>query len=202
MTPVHTAYVHEQFDALKILIQKGVDLRLRNEENLTVTELAIIQNNVEVLQYIIENRDRKHDGINHDPYLSALNFEAFDVFDYLWSINYPSKAKKEVILLTACQKGQLNIVKQFIEDGMSVHVSYKNDTPLHAAVLSGQIEVVKYLLEQGVDPNPNGYSPLNEAICTGNLELVKLLVDHGANPYTQGKRILTPLMAAVLYKRL
>ena len=91
--------------------------------------------------------------------------------------------------LDACQLGHLEIVKELIKWGASIHEqnNYKYKvSPLHVAIANNNIEVVKELLSQGANVNhEDSYygTPINITANDGNLILVKELLNYGANPY-------------------
>lgn len=201
-TPAFTAYYFRKLEALYFLIEQGTDLSIKNVDRLTLTELAIAQDEVEIVKNILAMRNTKNNGITLDAYLLALENQAFKVFDYLLSIRYPFKGKKEEVFLASCRSGNIGIIEDFIKQGLSVNICYKKRTPLLAAVYSENLDVTRYLLEHGANPNPPGYSPLLEAVMKGNIEMVQLLINNGANPHDQGKRTLTPLMAAIYHNHL
>ncbi len=198
-TPAFSAFLNDRFEAFQLLVDNGADLRLKNNSNLTVTEIAIMQNKLDFVKCILSNRGTKHDGINYDPYVLALDFQAISVFDYLKSVNYPMKVKLEELLFAACKNGQIEIISTILRQGLSINVCHKKRTPLLTAVINEQMEVTRYLLDQGADPNPKGHPPLLYAIKKGNIEMVKVLIEKGANPFDQGKKQLTPLMTAVYF---
>ncbi|MDR5170965.1 ankyrin repeat domain-containing protein [Methylobacillus flagellatus] len=72
----------------------------------------------------------------------------------------------------AANKGQLNAVKFFVENGADVN--YKHPitkmTALHLAAYQGNKEVVKYLIDHGADVN---------AKLRGNVSIIRALKDEG-----------------------
>ena len=62
-------------------------------------------------------------------------------------------------------KGDLTVVKVFVDAGMSVHIEDDEEgfTVLHLAALGGHLAVVRYLVKQGADVNAkteSGMTPL------------------------------------------
>ena len=112
-------------------------------------------------------------------------------------------------LIKACRKGELNIVKKMLKQGVSPNVLVEScgSKPLTAAVRGGHANIVRFLLDAGADPNlqdtwvsmpPNG-TPLENAAERGHLEIVKLLVERGADVNKKG--CSTPLRGACAYGR-
>ena len=84
-------------------------------------------------------------------------------------------------LLTAAQKGDLNLVKYYIEEGVNPNYQHPEllTTPLIESISSQEYETVKYLLEHGADPKLcAGFStdsPLKVAKKTKNKLLIRLV---------------------------
>ena len=64
--------------------------------------------------------------------------------------NYPNNATGFIV---ACQKGETNIVENYIQSGMNVNKPYMDATPLIMAIYSGNDQTVELLLKNGADPN-------------------------------------------------
>jgi len=108
----------------------------------------------------------------------------------------------------ACQYGNYEVVKMFLESGVDLNIpantdtSYAGATPLMVAAYGGHENVVKLLLLRGA--NVNRTSAKGAAIfwafdhdSGNNPELIRLLVSHGANVNNgRNYRGQTPLMAA------
>jgi ankyrin repeat protein len=81
--------------------------------------------------------------------------------------------KKE--FLEAAEKGDLSIVKLYVEQGGDIEVKDDNgNTSLILASRKGHLEVVKYLIEKGADVKANSKA-LVYASWNGHFEVVELL---------------------------
>ena len=104
----------------------------------------------------------------------------------------------------ACDKGNIEAVKQFLADGADVNVKDKDGgTPLSYAAFHGQTEIVELLIAKGADVNAKnkyGVTPLHFAAGYGRKETVELLIAKGADVNAKvvsgPKQGLTPLDAA------
>ncbi|WP_232214549.1 ankyrin repeat domain-containing protein [Rubidibacter lacunae] len=93
----------------------------------------------------------------------------------------------------AADEGDLERVKNLIEDGHDIH-AFDNDlslTPLHYAASKEHFSVVEYLLKMGADVNARqeekiGETPLGEIADNCSLKMAQLLVSAGANPTLPG----------------
>lgn len=99
--------------------------------------------------------------------------------------------------MAACHDGNLNIVKQYVEQGGDIHVRTSNGNDgFSRAIYKGHIEVAKYLLENGADINAQsekGKTPLHRVIFRGKLDSIKFLIEKGANLDIQDQEGNTPL---------
>ncbi|MDD5773688.1 MAG: ankyrin repeat domain-containing protein [bacterium] len=88
-------------------------------------------------------------------------------------------------LISAAEKGDINTVKQLLDQGADINVKDRNGiTALITAVWNSYTEIVKLLLEKGADVNAKddyGRTVLMKAVEDGNIEIIKLLMDKGAD---------------------
>ena len=103
---------------------------------------------------------------------------------------------------TACEEGDLEKVRQLIQDGQDVNIT-KGDllgtTPLMKAAVRGHIQVVRELIRAGADVNgKNNYkqTALHKASWSGYSNVVTALAEAGANLNEKDERDMTPLMDA------
>ena len=96
----------------------------------------------------------------------------------------------------ACNKGDIEAVKQFLGKGADVNAEDKHEwTPLHYAAYQGHTEIAKFLVGSGADVNAKEIgdeTPLHFAAQRGHKEIVELLLakdadvnakeDHGETP--------------------
>ena len=91
-----------------------------------------------------------------------------------------------VDLLEAAERGDVEAVTAFIEDGADVdQVNSKDQTPLHLAARYGNDEIVKLLVNNGAQVDPvdaEGQQPHHIAIPHGFFDTFTLLVELGADP--------------------
>ena len=104
----------------------------------------------------------------------------------------------------ACIEGNLELVKNFILNGINVNEKYNNDnTALHIIswnenILENDqcIEIAEILLENGAFINAQndiGMTPLNTACINNKMKLAKKLLLHNADISIKNNRNFTPL---------
>jgi ankyrin repeat protein len=82
-------------------------------------------------------------------------------------------------LIDASTNGNLDFVKQLIDQGADIHV--RNDWALRAASSKGRLDVVKYLVSKGADIHAENDESLYLAVAFGHLNVVKYLIQQGSN---------------------
>ena len=101
---------------------------------------------------------------------------------------------------TACREGDLERVRQLIQDGQDANRgdSY-GTTPLMKAAYYGHDQVVHVLIRAGADVNGKDNSKLTALYCAswrGHSSVIKTLTEAGANLNVQDDWGVTPLMVA------
>lgn len=87
----------------------------------------------------------------------------------------------------ACEQGDLEMVAQLLDAGVSPNLKAYGFTPLHAASVCGASEIVSLLLEHGAEieaVSDAGVTPLIFAVTENHPQIVKLLLEHDARPDT------------------
>ena len=77
------------------------------------------------------------------------------------------------VLEIAAEKGNLEVVKFLVEEGVDVHTY--DDCALCGAAEKGHLEVVKFLVAKGADVHARDNYALRWAADKGHLEIVKFL---------------------------
>ena len=105
-------------------------------------------------------------------------------------------------LWTACVEGNLERVRQLIQDGQNVNTTIGDifeTTPLNCAAATGHIEVVGELIRAGARVNAKDkdkQTALHRASWNGHSSVVTTLIEAGANLNEKNVWGMTPLMRA------
>ena len=81
-------------------------------------------------------------------------------------------------LCVAISKGELEIVKKFVEYGADVNEKSNGLTPLMIAATYNKVEIIKYLLSKGANPKiatESGYTALKFAELSKSTEAAEVL---------------------------
>ena len=117
-----------------------------------------------------------------------------------------SPNKLESAFHYACQHGNVQIVKELLKRGVSVHCRVSQALPdsigpaaIHLATMHGQSEVASTLLSHDALPNDHYHDqrrPLHDAAETGNETMTAILLQHGARHDLCDSKGIEPLHLA------
>lgn len=145
-----------ELETVKFLIEKGADINLKDKSDQTPFNIACKYEKFEIVEFLIS----KNNELN---------------------LNVNIKDAGKALLYIACTHGNLDAMKFYIAQGISVHSKYshKTTTLLSIACKFNHFEIVKFLIENNVDINCmdcDSNTPLYTACKEGNLEIVQLLL--------------------------
>ncbi|XP_071104740.1 ankyrin-3-like [Haliotis cracherodii] len=158
MTPIMIATEKGHREIIELLVKKGSDLSLFDEDDNTILHLACKEGNVEIVKHILSQKiiDIESRGENENtPLMFAVQFGNMEVFSFL-------------------MKKGANI-SNLDEDGGNI---------LHFSCRRGNIEILNYILKRNlVDINSemdDGMTPLLLTAKLGKKQLFQLLIERGA----------------------
>jgi ankyrin repeat protein len=89
-----------------------------------------------------------------------------------------------------CEIGNINFVKEFIDQGNNVNsLNDKQKTLLHKAAKYGHLEIVKFLVSKNINIDQlDKYNDnaIIKAVQRGHLEIVKFLINNKSDPTIEG----------------
>ncbi len=179
-TPLHLATVSGIADIASLLLEGGLDIDARSENNArTALQLASELGNLEVVQLLL---------------VEGADFR------------YRDATEQEAIHL-ASAGGHSSVISILLEAGADIESNgtFEVLTPLMIASQNGDISLVRFLLNEGADPNAvsdigmNAFSlaaTLSSYRNVGGDALMRLLIAEGANTTQANDTGLTPLQWA------
>lgn len=131
--------------------------------------------------------------------------------EYLKSKNLPAKSAEEIqyynqkfaqlkiektteSFIKAIKKGDVEVVRLFLDAGMDPNVNYYNAYPIYYAVKANKNDIVELLLERGAHAGIGFEAPVLWALKNKNDDMAKLLIENGARinytDYFTGKTLI------------
>lgn len=157
-TPLMIAAANNHLDTLKLLVQRGASLDVRDYYNRSALFLPAQRGHYDIVRYLLAA------GVNTDT-----------------DQNEGENENNENLLFFVSDP---NCAKLLIECGIKVDARYdKGKTSLHYAAERGDIKMAEVLLNHGADiesKDLSGTRPLHVA-ARGSLETTKFLVERGAD---------------------
>ncbi|KAI3595899.1 multiple ankyrin repeats single kh domain [Moniliophthora roreri] len=203
------AILNEEMEAIKDLVQKGVDVsvEVKDQENKSITalQLASYKGDSELVSVLLDHGAKP--DVKGDKYgkalEAALQAEKLDIMKLLVEkgVNPNVEGGEYGTALQAVSyEGNLEIVKLLLEKGAAPNVEGgKYGTALQAASWRENLDIVELLLEKRAEPNIKGGkygTALQAALWRGNHDIVKLLLEKEADPNVKGGNYGTALQAA------
>ncbi|EAX93344.1 hypothetical protein TVAG_181370 [Trichomonas vaginalis G3] len=227
-TPIFFAVYENYLEVVKYLISVGADKEAKDNNGDTPLMWASQECHLEIVKYLIDAgadpKAKNNDGkiaadlaSEEGKYEVIEYFNDFDcIYEFLtkcssngdqktFSIVYKKHITKDhqnQLLLVACEKGNLNLVKSLVECNCYKEPrGLEKKTPLHWASLNGHLEVVKILINAKANieaKDSSGNTPLLCAVTNGHFEVVKFLYFSGADKYTKDNFGNTPFINAAI----
>lgn len=176
--PLFIALDRGRCDIAEILIKRGADINLKDDE---------------------------HNSLIH---LVMKRCEDTRIVDFFYKYKFDFNIKNnygETPIFLMITNNKTAAIKYFIDKGADVKLKNKYGmTPLHKAVQYGLIDLIPVLLSNNADCNSiseNGSTPMLFAVTRGNLPAVELLIKAGANLNARDFYNNTPLMNAIFSGR-
>ncbi len=218
-TPLMYASAYGSLNAMKVLLDAGADVNLKNAFDATALIWSV--NEPQKVKLLLEH----HANVNaasktgRTPLMiAALHNGSDSVVDLLLANGADAKARDKggmTFLFAASSAGNSRQVRIALDKGADANGKDQTGfTPLMNAAAGGDVPSVKLLLSKGADPNAisakeafgtvkNGpinlgsYSALSLASVYGPVEIVDLLLKAGAKVDSRDVRGMTPLHFAV-----
>jgi ankyrin repeat protein len=180
-------------------------VEFRDEHQRTVTHLAVLIDNLELLEFALESGASLDacDDCGASPLTTALvsgHFRAADMLvTYGCDVDHCNPALQTALHVLATY-GALDAVQWLLERGADVEArDAGGNSPLHLAAAYCSLPVVELLLAAGADvnvQNASGATPLHFAAPNGNYAVVATLIESGGDVESRDEHGNTPLIDA------
>ncbi|PNP50515.1 hypothetical protein THARTR1_08731 [Trichoderma harzianum] len=205
-TPLHIAAKFGYTAIVRLLLGKGVDVRLEDSSGNTAIQLSASAGHLDVLRVLLEHHlSRRGDFAPEDLELVGEDTKS-QFAEELDKVLDKMTAAKECneLLCRAVTSGQLIVVRYLLNYMDSSHPSIPIQTStigenlLNIAASKGYTEIVRALLPRF---NPNvknaeNHTPLDLAVSGRHRDVIQLLLDSGADPNVSDSNRWTPLHIA------
>lgn len=193
-------------EVVKILLNNGIDVDVKDEDGFTPLHIAALRNNFGFVNILLDN------GANIDAEANdgstALHCSTENNSPETLKVLLDRKAKIDAKnklghtpLHVAALRGKLEIVNTLITEGAKADAQDESGwTPLCCAVKCSHIEVVRALINEKVEIDvkmKEGFTPLHLAVYNDRPEIVELLISAGADIDVAGPGNAKPIYIAV-----
>lgn len=201
-TPLIWAAIKGYRRIVEFLLENGADIHICNNDGWNALVGAYFKQRTDIVELLIEHGAYFGRKYSEAALLSAYEQGYGDTVREIVSegcnVNIMD-AEGTPLLILAIRRGDLEMVKLFLEYGADANCRSDKDNPALSVALETQAGIAEILIEHGASPNiPNqhGWWPLHTAADRGNAQLCKLLMDRGANPDQRINGASTPLILA------
>ncbi|XP_077978784.1 uncharacterized protein LOC144434204 [Glandiceps talaboti] len=160
LTPLHVACGVGSLGNVKLLIQKGADVRREMSDAVTVLQKAVMYNHVEVVAYLL-SRSEVRELIHHQD----------------------QKLNTVLHIGVKLNKGS-QLVQLLLDKGACINApNAKGYTPVHVAVISRRVENLKVLLQNNADIQTRDgkhWQAIHYAAESGHVDIIKVLLNHAS----------------------
>jgi len=142
-------------------------------------EVAIEQNNAEILDYLLKDERYKYYEQNSDTYTDdliryAAKMHSDDALQVLFS-KFPAEFNYTTALNGACEGGQIDLIQKFVNLGADITRGC-----MYYVGFGNQIDVIDYIISLGEDDFNEG---LKGAARANNIILLNYFIELGANEF-------------------
>ncbi|MDR3111657.1 MAG: ankyrin repeat domain-containing protein [Elusimicrobiota bacterium] len=200
-TPLHHAYINNNYEIAVFLIEKGADINASDNSGLTPALICASNNSYDLMCLAIEYKADMlaKDTNNLAPIDYAVFFENYGMVEAI--AKYDSQALDTVDingftpLDFAVASQNKRIVDLLMSSGAGIELA-KSERPLNIAVSFGNISLAKFFIDNGASINAKGISnmaPLIVAARNNDINMVRFLLENGAKTNTREDENFTPI---------
>ncbi|XP_071094732.1 putative ankyrin repeat protein RF_0381 [Haliotis cracherodii] len=211
-TPAMEAAYEGHLEVLKLLVSKGADLTLVNDEDNNILHVALEGRHMEVVKYVltydlVDVNSRGNE--NRTPVIFAATEGLVEIFDLIVRKGADLSSitdDKENVLHVACEEGNTEIVKYVLTQN-AVNINAREvggKTPVLVAAGYGYEDIFDLLFGEGADlsiVDAEGENILHKVSVIGNVDMAKHALTQkniAQDINRKGLSGMTPVMAAAI----
>ncbi|KAK6352070.1 hypothetical protein TWF730_008902 [Orbilia blumenaviensis] len=221
-TPLMEATCRGNNKIVRLLLEKGADIKAKDADNRTSLVYAVRYQNLYIVTLLLE-----HGALDRSPGSASWSL-LFDAAEASWDDQIihllgeralalgATFEKSETLLMRAAKLGMEETVRLLLERGTAVDTRCKEklghtalfyatgkttSNPNFADWQARRLRTTRMLLEAGASVDAvddNGKTPLAYAVIGANREIIKILLDKGANIEASDSDGRKPLAHAIL----
>lgn len=209
--PLHIAVLHSQYQLIKLLLENGADVDIRDNQERTPLHFAVVANRISVIQLLIKtgaNLDAQSSS-GRTPLLEATMNGSFDCAETLVAAGanvdlLDLKGTSVLHFLCFNRTTNMDLLRSVIKAGCNINITnFKGATPFMFATNLKKLDVMKVLLASGANINQRDYSGctalhfLAGSKSSGRERIIPFLLHNGADIHMPDKKGISMLQKAV-----
>ena len=188
ITALHEAARAGWVDIVEILLEAGAQPSVTDEVKKSPLFYAAESGYPTITSILQEYPDRSYPQRIRSPVLQAARNGHNQIVSILKGHSKPLEL--EEALCDAAEAGQIDVIKQLLEDGISPDSKKNGVSAMVIAIRRGHDAVLQLLLRNNANPtceelSPGDHIPLHQAIRNSQVNMAALLIDQNANVQTR-----------------
>lgn len=183
------AIKRDKFECFKLLYDNFID---KQNVNIMCICQAIIKNNLQVIEYIIEMEPNLVNNIEiyNDIYRQICFSDMYNLLEYFLNLNNYSMTHLDLALSSSIRYNNYSFIKHLVNLGANINDVININEALIIACRVNRTNCLKFYIELGADIHYQNDQALITACEEGNVDIVKYLLDLGLDVNTRNTQSL------------